>query len=488
MIKINKDNIRNFYAFIIFFSGIFLWDIDLHNLNIKSIIYPTIIISFLLDIKKNSLRSLIICFLLTLLILIHYLLTTNHELISTKDILEIILIFFLFFFCKNNLDYFLKNIDKFVYSFMILFFFSIFLNIQENTFTLDYKDKFNLNLICSYHFGFLSENYIFKEKSHLGMVTVGVFLLFLDRILNNKINILTIIIGLFLFLLFINASTTFFVGYLLSLLIIFIFNPKFIKRFVPYFFITILILVILTYSSSCKKRFSQIPNILKTYEVQDKLIKELSSENELIVTNENKINLSKDEQVRFEFNEIYQKRTELIGLLHSKKVNLDRDRLIIQLTELENRLIKLDKKLYKQLTENFNNNLTSQVQIRALYVAKNSLLDKPFGYGYDNYYLANNYYKHFIISSNPYADVLNSRDGTNLTVKLLVEFGLISLIFFVICFYFLLSNKIEFELKLFLLPFLITQGIRGAGYWNGGFLIIFMIILLIILKGYKIKN
>ena len=72
MIKINKDNIRNFYAFIIFFSGIFLWDIDLHNLNIKSIIYPTLIISFLLDIKKNSLRSLIICFLLTLLILIHF--------------------------------------------------------------------------------------------------------------------------------------------------------------------------------------------------------------------------------------------------------------------------------------------------------------------------------------------------------------------------------------------------------------------------------
>ena len=126
MIKINKDNIRNFYAFIIFFSGIFLWDIDLHNLNIKSIIYPTLIISFLLDIKKNSLRSLIICFLLTLLILIHYLLATNHELISTKDILEIILIFFLFFFCKNNLDYFLKNIDKFVYSFMILFVFSIY--------------------------------------------------------------------------------------------------------------------------------------------------------------------------------------------------------------------------------------------------------------------------------------------------------------------------------------------------------------------------
>ena len=74
MIKINKDNIRNFYAFILFFTGIFLWDIN-HNLNIKSIIYPTIIISFLLDIK-NSLVSLIICFLLTLLILIHYLLTT----------------------------------------------------------------------------------------------------------------------------------------------------------------------------------------------------------------------------------------------------------------------------------------------------------------------------------------------------------------------------------------------------------------------------
>ena len=130
--------------------------------------------------------------------------------------------------------------------------------------------------------------------------------------------------------------------------------------------------------------------------------------------------------------------------MRSEKVNLDRDRLIIQLTEVENRLIKLDKKLYKQLTENYSNNLTSQVQIRELYVAKNSLFDKPFGYGYNNYYLANNYYKDYIISSNPYADRLNSRDGTNLTVKLFVEFGLISLIFCNL-FYFLLSSKIEFN-------------------------------------------
>ena len=253
---------------------------------------------------------------------------------------------------------------------MILFVFSIFLTIQENNFILDDKYKFNFNFLCSYHFSFLSENYIFKEKSHLGMVTVGIFLLFLDKIFNNKINILTIIIGLFLFLLFVNASTTFLVGYLISLLIIFIFNPKFIKRFVPHFFITILILVILAYSGSCKKRFSQIPNIIKTYQVQDKLNKKLFSKNESIlinesiVTKENNFNPSKDEQVRYEFNKNYQKRTELIDLLRSEKVNLDRDRLIIQLTEVENRLIKLDKKLYKQLTENYSNNLTSQVQIR----------------------------------------------------------------------------------------------------------------------------
>ena len=49
--------------------------------------------------------------------------------------------------------------------------------------------------------------------------------------------------------------------------------------------------------------------------------------------------------------------------MRSEKVNLDRDRLIIQLTEVENRLIKLDKKLYKQLTENYSNNLTSQVTL-----------------------------------------------------------------------------------------------------------------------------
>ena len=62
---------------------------------------------------------------------------------------------------------------------------------------------------------------------------------------------------------------------------------------------------------------------------------------------------------------------------------------------------------------------------------------------------------------------------------------LISLFFFIICFLFLVKKNISFQLKLFLLPFLISQGIRGAGYWNGGFLFLFIVIAILLINKWK---
>jgi hypothetical protein len=39
--------------------------------------------------------------------------------------------------------------------------------------------------------------------------------------------------------------------------------------------------------------------------------------------------------------------------------------------------------------------------------------------------------------------------------------------------------KITLENKLFLFPFIIAQSIRGAGYFNGGFILIFFIIVML---------
>ena len=145
--------------------------------------------------------------------------------------------------------------------------------------------------------------------------------------------------------------------------------------------------------------------------------------------------------------------------------------MIIQISKLENDLIALNKDLYIALNNNFTNNLTSQVHIKALNVAKKSIQEKFLGFGYNNYYLANNYYKYDLLSANSFADELNQRDGTNLTVKLIVEYGLISIIFFSICLLFLVSNKIDFELKIILIPFNYS-GLERCRLLEWGFLMI----------------
>ena len=63
----------------------------------------------------------------------------------------------------------------------------------------------------------------------------------------------------------------------------------------------------------------------------------------------------------------------------------------------------------------------------------------------------------------------NNKDGANNFNKLIVEFGIFGLIIYLFIFLFLINKKISIELKLFYFPFILTQSLRGAGYFNGGF-------------------
>ena len=277
---------------------------------------------------------------------------------------------------------------------------------------INYDSKY----ICSYQFNLLSERYLFSEKSHLGMISVGVasFLLYTF----NKVRTIyyKIIIGAFLILLFLNSSTLFLLSFVVSNFIIFIFNFRnFNKNSLSIYFFSILFIMLLTNSPSCSKRFSD----------------------------------------------------------SIKTLNLH------QLAELNK------KTLNKEIKKNFNNNFTTQVHIKAIMILKESIINNPFGVGFNNYFIAHKKYKNKVTSINPDADNLNVQDGTNNFVKLLTEFGLLSLFFFIVCFLFLVKKNINFELKLFLLPFLISQGLRGAGYWNGGFLFVFIVIAILLIKKWK---
>ena len=94
------------------------------------------------------------------------------------------------------------------------------------------------------------------------------------------------------------------------------------------------------------------------------------------------------------------------------------------------------------------------------------------GWGLNRYENAFDYYMfNQIVIPYFYHEVytLNYNDGSANISKLTTEFGWPILIFFPIFLFFLFSKKIPNELKIFFVSLIITQLIRGAGYFNGGF-------------------
>mgnify|MGYP000936636007 FL=1 len=75
---------------------------------------------------------------------------------------------------------------------------------------------------------------------------------------------------------------------------------------------------------------------------------------------------------------------------------------------------------------------------------------------------------------------INLNDGSANLNKLIAEFGYASFIIFAYFIFFIYSKKISMENKLFLFPLVLTQTIRGAGYFNGGFLVATILIILIV--------
>ena len=128
-------------------------------------------------------------------------------------------------------------------------------------------------------------------------------------------------------------------------------------------------------------------------------------------------------------------------------------------------------------------NLSTEVFIVSLNISKLALLEKPLGYGFNNYHVAFNKYIEEIDTTHPFTKKLNIFDGSNNFSKMITEFGIFSLIIFFILFKFLFSSKITFEYKFIIFPTLFTQTfIRGAGYFNGGYILFLILVFYLILN------
>ena len=158
-----------------------------------------------------------------------------------------------------------------------------------------------------------------------------------------------------------------------------------------------------------------------------------------------------------------------------------KNRLLVNMEGKEHYLEPSDEKR-KNIVTNLDDvrnvgSISADVYFRSLMVAKYSILKKPLGWGFNRYVEAFNAYNESYPPKRDLLNYLNNKDGSNLFVKLVVEFGIFSILLFIFILNYLVSNNIKLEEKLFLMPLIITQMIRGAGYFNGGFILIVLLMI-----------
>ena len=257
--------------------------------------------------------------------------------------------------------------------------------------------------------------FFFLENSHLGMMSSSLILytLYLYSINDKKINFILFII--FLLICFLNYSLTLLAGLIFNCLFILVFFWKYINR---KYLIYLLLTLTLCFS--------------------------IALNNQIIF-----------KKIQSSFEPIKKK------VVYDKK-NINNN----QLKKTEN-----DEKII------VHKNLSSDVWFKSIKIASNSLPNYPLGVGLNNYEIAHEKFIDNVVTYFKITKKLNIQDASNNLMKIFVEFGFFSFILFYLILKFIFSKKIELKYKIFLLPNIFTQLLfRGAGYFNGGF-VIFIIVM-----------
>ena len=436
-IKYNFFNARYLFLILLFpiVSNIYLeirngeFKFIIHFFYISIFLFFHLFINLFLDDKSIEFNYLggIIFFLLIFVIVYYY----NEKILNNLDL--IILIFLLIF--SSSLIYSLYNFERStpffcggmaVPDFLIKYInqgYDYFFSTSGSNVHSTYKiNTTGNNSYLNLRVTF--KELIFKENSHLGMIAPSVIIYLIYKLQNKKLSIFyNCLFLLFLITCFIKSSTTFLAGTTASLFVISIFNFKKIpiRILITYILLFTICITIISTNKECRKRLS------------------------------------------------------------------------IKVNKGENFILNLEekKKKYKRsifdlpFLKKSHHSISSEVYFRSLLVAKYSIFKKPLGWGFNRYVDAFNAYNESYPPKRDLLNYLNNKDGSNIFVKLIVEFGIFSMFLFIFTLNYLASNNIKLEEKLFLMPIIITQMIRGAGYFNGGFLLIVLLIVFSYIRNRK---
>jgi len=413
---------------IIFF---FLWDLKyyLQTINIhfdlRILIFFSLI--FIIPNIKKAKKYIKISFIILIFLSLHLFGNIYYDQIQINQnhFLYLIFSFIIIFFTLYYKELIILNIKKICIIFMCI---SLsFLIISGYNF-INYKELF----FC----GFFKTDaklfkIIFQENSHFGMIAPSIIFYLLTT--TNKLYE-KILLFIFIIICYLYSSTTLIFSLLLILVIYLIFYFKkesFLQNKFNFFLIFILIILSLT-KYSCNRKlyeFTKLDFINKqNYE-----------------THVNQIN-------------------NFISTYFSDK----------KLTISEKKELLINRIRPGDVT------ITTQVFINGVQIAVDTFSNKRFfGYGINNYETGFEKSVSKRLGFYYINDIkfINKNDASSTALKAIVEFGIFAFVIPIYLIYFLINKKIPINNKLFLFGIILSQSFRGAGYFNGGFLISMILII-----------
>jgi hypothetical protein len=426
-----------FYQFLkifLFTSFIFLWDVKIGYIDFRYLILFLLLGIFNNLITKNffdiifALKNFFIIFFI---LLVHILLNIFYEqkVFDYNLLLPVLFFSLIFLICEFYYKFIIKNLFNINLLFVLIFIMSFVFNINKPSYDTYFCGGIPFySSLSTVEFKIFFKNNIFNENSHLGMIAPAVIFYSFFYTLNNNKYFIFFIFFIFFIICLITSSLTLLAGLALCIILFFIFNYKDMKFYLFFFFVLlVLVSMLLLDKQQCSAKLKSLSSHIANHITIDPLIKNTDNKN-------------------------------------LDNINLDMPQ----------------AKFY---------NTTIAVYARAATISLNSFLERPLGWGLNRYISSFEYFKVKIPSQIGDNDInlLNTKDGANIFFKLIVEFGIFTFVILFFIFKYFISNKILIEEKFFFISIVVVQLSRGAGYFNGGFLLCMCIILISILTKLK-KN
>ena len=506
----NKENI----LVIVLTFYIFFWDLFL-TLGIKfDVRIITLVLSFFLikkiikDLKKENYTFFYLTFIIFFFLTLHSFLIGN--ILNMKFFLSTFFLLYIFGITYYFGYIILANKEKIIYLFISLFLISILIHyvigfssnpepfscggLKNFFWDKKYFDKpiFLIHFISSY-------SLVFNENSHLAMSGVAILIYsfyLISKRSEKKISIFILVI--FIIILFLKSSGTLLAGTIFSILAVIISEYKRLNKYSIFSFVILLIIMCTVFVTDkvCLNKIVLDRENKKQLEKfnplsQKNLIENLLLETDNLINEDKKIDLTKKKDLEKKLKKLITNKSmskeikSELDIIRKMLENLDdediNENFESKINISKQKIIKTrDKEL--NVKGAYRGSLSSEVFFHALKVTYESVLIKPFGWGFQGYEFA---FKNYNQTHNVYKKSLeeyNSKDASNKTFKIVTEFGIFSLIIFLSLLYISLNKKISLDNKIFLIPFLVTQLIRGAGYFNGGFILIMFLLIILHFK------